>query len=113
MAGMIASRECLAWASESPSRMLVGRRVEAVGRRLEVVDRLDQLARASAPGPWGPSAPVALRLDDGLGDLGLIAQRGRQDHPLGDLDRQLRLDVDRLACSSPGRSRTASGARAR
>ena len=31
------------------------------------------------------------------GDLRLIAQRGRQDHPLGDLDRQLRLDVDRLA----------------
>ena len=31
----------------------------------------------------------------------------------GDLDRQLRLDVDRLAGSFPGRSRTASGARAR
>ena len=38
-----------------------------------------------------------LEAGHGPGHLGLVAEGGRKDHPLGDLDRQLGFDVDRLA----------------
>ena len=96
MAGMIASRACLAWASESPSGCSSIAASSRSVDRLKLVDRRDQLAQVGRL-DLGDSRAGGLEAGDRLGDLGLVAQRGRQDHPLGDLDRQLRLDVDRLA----------------
>ena len=56
----------------------------------------DQLVQVSGLG-LGDRGAGGLEVGDRLGDLGLVAQGRGQDHPLGDLDRQLRLDVDRLA----------------
>src|SRR5512135_2018416 len=58
-----------------------------------------------------------LELGERPGDLALIPEGGRQDHPVGHLDRDLRLDVDRLlvvlVCGAKWTAFSASGRLAR
>ena len=60
MAGMITSRECLAWASESPSACSSIASLRLVSA-LELVDRLDEFIQRAV---WtlGTVPPVAFRL---------------------------------------------------
>ena len=109
MAGMITSRACLAWDQRVAFRVLVDRFGELVGTRLQLVDRLDDLVQMGRLS-LGNSCAGGLEAGDRPGDFLLIPKRSRQDHPRGHLQRELALDVDRLAVALDIRSRSASEA---